>query len=544
MKRDRLVFLIALIYILLLTYLNLGKVAFLTRLEGDAISRVLPASAPLLGLGAPYKDFWEIIPPGFLLFLSLWMKSFGFSMISFKILQVSALLGIGLLSYFIMKRIFSIFYLAIVGSFSLIILFSSLLFTIFIPSEMVGLLFSLLGLMILIYFRQHSYAVLFGTFCLAFSGQIKDPFGLTILSIIPLLVSRLIIGDYKSFLRLFLFIVGGIGLAALTVIGYLYSVGSYEAYSQVLNYKSTVFDVWKFERLTNGFVYAIQTPQNIFIYYQYLIIVPLLLWGVITLISKFTSKKITRERAEKGFVFHLQFKATSRTLDTAIVLCYSLGSFLGFTAGNNFGSHYLIQIVLPIYFVWGILLNSSYENGLLIFRRAPLKFLMAGLMLLVSIILLAPKPEYFKSYKLSRYSPVVIANEILQSEKNVDVKIEKYIATKVNEDGCILSVYGWGVGDTYYYSQRKPCTRFFLANIVTQDWQRTEYRESILRNPPHALVYTPLGADMNIIWFEQSVINLSKIKDQCYVPDTHYPHLFFPKYQSNELTECVSQNAL
>jgi hypothetical protein len=92
---------------------------------------------------------------------------------------------------------------------------------------------------------------------------------------------------------------------------------------------------------------------------------------------------------------------------------------------------------------------------------------------------------------------------------------------------------------------RRPCTRFFLANIVTQDWQKKEYAKDIMENPPAVIYYRTGGADMNIQKFESEVINISKIIKNCYIKDSIEEVIYIPKTKNvEELKNCIRTSGI
>ena len=122
---------------------------------------------------------------------------------------------------------------------------------------------------------------------------------------------------------------------------------------------------------------------------------------------------------------------------------------------------------------------------------------------------------------------------------------EKRITELTTLNQCILSVYGWGSGENYLYAERRPCTRFLLPNIVLQDWQKKEYRDSILENPPMAIIYQTLDTDMDIKSFESQVINLNKIIKNCYVQDVVEKVIYLPRYKNTkDLKNCIKVNSI
>ncbi len=535
--------------VLILSIINIAETSP-GRIGGDTVSMVLMATAPLRGLGAPYKDFWEYKPPGVFLLLGVWIRLFGDSMASFKLLQFLFLLGTGGLTYLILKKIFSSFYVLIVGGLAIIVLFSPYLFSIFLTSELFGLFFSLAGLVSLMYLKKFELRFFLSSFLFILSAQMKDPFSFTILAILPLLIYLLMSRDYRDFLKAIVLVAAGFLSAVFLTGGYLLILGSLNDYFQVWACKSRVFNLWKnWEGFEERFDFSFQHAKNILIFSQYRVLTILALW-----ISSFSLRLKMRSFNAKNHgklqvLADLKIKLKPQTLDILIVVFYSLGSFMGFTMTDRFGPHYLLQVVLPIYFFWAIICKSILDNFQNIIRNR-------GFTLLLSIplfmIVLFPKAPYVTSYRLEKWFPPHTAEQISRvlTTSKVDAKLEDYIAEKTSPTSCVLSVYGWGAGEIYYYAQRRPCTRFFLVNIVVEEWQKKEYRESILQNPPQAIVYTQGGADMEVAQFEKEVVNLARIIDQCYQPDPQYtgssmmhPTLYFPRYQSDELKACLRENA-
>jgi hypothetical protein len=78
-----------------------------------------------------------------------------------------------------------------------------------------------------------------------------------------------------------------------------------------------------------------------------------------------------------------------------------------------------------------------------------------------------------------------------------------------------------------------------------QDWQKKEYRDSILENPPMAIIYQTLDTDMDIKSFESQVINLNKIIKNCYVQDVVEKVIYLPRYKNTkDLKNCIKVNSI
>ncbi len=530
-------FLIAGILVCILIGLNTLHSANLTMVDGDTASHVLMAVAPFKGLGSPYKNIWDIDPPGLYIFLGIWTEIFGLSILGFKVLQILLLLAIGLSTVLIYRRVLFHNYVLLITFLSLAVLFSPYLFTIFLPSELIGLMFSVLGLMVLFYVSSIQYKLFFSVFLFFMSGQMKDPFSFTIFSIIPFFIYYSFFKK-KAIISIISTIVGFISGFALIYI-YLILLHASNAYWQVLEYKANAFGVFDIERLVNNYLATIQTAQDIIIYFQFvnLFLIFILIAIFFSVLSKTRNLKISSKKNIYNLNININF--TERSLYRLTIICYVIGSFIGFTEADNFGSHYLIQVVLPLYFLFGIIISLIIENlryGFPIFRTN-LFFL---LIFIPSLIVVLPKSAYIKSYKLDTLSPSYFLSQFFTAERYHNLSLEEYLDNKTGINSCILNVYGWGSGDIYLYADRKPCTRFFLPNIVSQDWQMKEYRISLINHPPRAIIYNTAASDMNVDRFEKNVINISKIIKGCYLEDKTFNNLFLPNRQIN-LRRCINK---
>src|SRR5258708_252339 len=110
---------------------------------------------------------------------------------------------------------------------------------------------------------------------------------------------------------------------------------------------------------------------------------------------------------------------------------------------------------------------------------------------IIIVMMMLPKSYYIRIYAYSNYHGYLAGKPGLRdvfkylstntpNDNNPQVEAEKLIDQRVPKDRCVLNIYGWHVASFYIYTKRQPCTRFFLPNIVGQDWQREEYRSSVL----------------------------------------------------------------
>src|SRR4030042_2163136 len=141
-------------------------------LHNDGAYIVLSTISHNFGLGSPYKDYWELRPPGFLLLIDLWVKIFGFKIYAFKLFEIFFRFGIGLAVYLIARKIFPRFQSFIAATWVNFVFFSPIFGTM-MYAEPCGLFFSLLGLLALFYLKHPNWRFFLAVIFFTFSGQIK-----------------------------------------------------------------------------------------------------------------------------------------------------------------------------------------------------------------------------------------------------------------------------------------------------------------------------------------------------------------------------------
>ena len=532
--------------LLIFVCLNLNLLAVVppSRLTGDDISLLLTASAPARDLGVPYKDYWVESNPGIILFLSFWVKFLGSSMASLKILELLTFIGISLFIYLILKKIFSTFYVFLIGGLTIITMFSPYLNFLLFSPESIGLLFSLAGLVSLLYLRGLKLKFFLSTLFFTISGQIHDLFALTILTILPSLIALKASSRHRNFLVAIASSFFGFLLVNSLISLSLFSLGSYSAYLEVLQYKLGRYSGYLFGQ-ENGFfdilLYTLWHSKNIIVSLQHEIGLILMAFFVSFVLILFPDCKLSwpKKKVINGVILfttpsiRLTFTKSTVNINMVMVFLYSFVSLVGLNLWSNFDFRFLLQMVPAIFLFWAIVLKSTFENLLKFLKMSKPRFLLVPLL----ILFLFPKGSYLSSYfvdwKISRYA---------KSEPLLN-KQEDYLVLNTRPSECILSLYGWNVAQTYFYAQRKPCTRFFQPSLNTLNWQREEYQASLLQNPPRVIVYTREGANLDVDLFERKVFNFSKVLKQCYYPSTDL-NLYSSKYSLEELKSCLMQNYL
>ncbi len=524
---------------------NFYAYSFDSKIGADIVSRVLPAVAPFHGMGVPYKDYWEITPPGHLIILAVWTRIFGEGLVSYKLLHLLIQVGIAGLIIVIFKRVFSGIPYLILTATALLFVVSTRLVTYLIPAENVGLVFSLWGLYTLLTIKNYKKSLFLSSFLFLAAGQMKDPFSASYLAVLPFLIFLAIQSRKKMMIGLGYSLLG-IGLVLAIIVGYLALLQVIPDYQLVLDQKNTSFKIFEIDRLYDRLWLFLQRSKDIFIYWQYPMLFPIIVWLVVTLTTKIKLGKYSgsaTEGPQRKFSMEFRFQGDEKTLSKFIVLFYAIGSVIGFAAGTNLGSHYLIQMVLPVVILLGLCWEGSINNLEKLSHKGLRKYLLIGVVSLVFLAFLAPKKEYFQDYPRAGLNPRNIFNALVYANAYQDLTLEKKIQSGVSANECIEVVYGWGVGTNYYYSLRQPCSKYFLANWVTKKVNGEKYLQEIVQRPPKAIYYSIGGADIDVERFEREVFNYPEVLKQCYVADGEVKDLYWAKNDNSNLSECIKRAA-
>jgi hypothetical protein len=521
-------------------FLHLYNVAPLPKIEGDLASWVLSADSLLHGRGAPYRDYWDTKPPGLILFLSLWILVFGESMRAFILLHI---LLVSITTLGILRLYYKIFPKVIFAAVSLltVIIFLSPRITFFLPIELFGLSFCLIGINILITEKWTIYKRGFwGTFFILLGGQMKESFAPIALSIIPFL-GYVVIVHKNEFKKTILRVISAVICLISLLFIFLILTNSLKAYIEVFRYLVSISKRSKI-------AWALEFPQSTFTYLQFPLIKFLYLFITLYFFIKFKLGELgVSQKIKKGFdAIFITSKFNEKNLSIFVAIFYSVGSWIGFILQNRFGSHYDSQMVfpvmifqaLPIYILYDAIKRFKIVGRFKLFKNSI--FVLAVLLITVMIF---PKKAYFVEYPYKEFNIIK-----LFANQKLNLSLEERIKKKINPSECILHIYGWGVGATYLYSERKPCTRFFLVNL-TPETHFNEYKTTLIKNPPEAIIYTQGGADMestifgSIEAFENNIFHFRKVLDKCYRKDEKEENLYLPKLNGEALQVCLEKNS-
>lgn len=552
------------LFLVMLCILNVNTFIFEKKFEGDIASRMVLVFGPQLGFGSPYKDLWEIIPPGYIILLQTWAFLFGKSVLAFIILHFITILGCAFLLTLLLKKLFSSYRYYVMIAATAIVFFSPALHSMYISSEVFGAFFSLLALVCLFYIKKTYWRIGLSLAFFVVAGQMKDPFLFGIIAVGPFFLWKFFSEtSFKARRLLLMSCVLGLALPITFFLLYLVLMGSLTGYQQILQAKSSFlegFDIYSYSfNAWRSMMYVMGQFQRHLLLVQIVISI----FPILAVIWSMRRVKVVIKNKVVNMSFDFKFVKKFLT-DTFFVKLgipfFILGSYMGMYAQGSFSTHYLIQSVVPLYMFIGLVFNL----GVVPIRSFLTKYLnstfVSILLCCLLIVIVMPKSYYARTYVFNWNHGYLIENGDLFGEflniftmstesDNKQVAVESLIKQRVSPDECILHIYGWHVSRTYLYTERKPCTRFFLINIVIKDWQRQEYKSNILNSPPKALLYGSAGGDFNIESFEKEILNWSNIIDKCYVIDPEYIQykttfpatLYWAKYNKTEMMRCLNE---
>jgi hypothetical protein len=507
----------------------------LNRVAGDAASHLLLAVSPILKIGSPYKDFWEIKPPVWPLILYLWSNLFGFGILSIRIINIIVAAIVVFLTWLVYKKVFPTPVFEIIFFFTIIIVLSPILHTFLLTTEFLGLALSMGALLVLIGSKKDFPKFYFSGILFFIASQTKEPFTFTILAVLPVLFESLLENGFPGLIKNVMQLLLGIFTSLAGIYIYLTGLGSVGAYIEIYKYKQVFFQFKLetfFQNFATGFISAERTFTEFPLGYLILLILAALLFYLVNIYKKILSF----DRRNSHLIMKQLVITNSEKIIKYSVFFYAFGSFLGFALGGSFGQHYLIQVVIPFYIINGFVISYLFNNASFLLKKSRFYFYLSLLLIGFSMVIILPKRQYLSSY-LSKTANFSMTDNISG--------LERRITELTTKDQCVLSVYGWGVSENYLYSERRPCTRFFLANIVREDWQKKEYVKDIIENPPAVMAYRTSGADLDVTKFESEVVNISKIIKNCYVQDTIESMIFIPKTTNiGDLKNCINANSI
>ena len=491
-------------------------------LDNDLSAYLAPAVAIVRGTGAPYVNYFDVKPPGLVFFFVPWIALFGSSMKSLVVLDVILLAGNLTLFFYLLRRVASPLLRDVAYSVSIVAAFGLQLFGgMFLLSETVGSFFLLLALAVALRFRSHPQAfLLVGALC-ALSGQVKEVW---VFSIIPFGVLALM-DRPRRWKTLACLAAGWVAILGLLV-GGLLAVGALGAYLDVLRYKATVFPLPGLRAAARAVLNTVSSES----------ITVFLLWPIFPLVM--------------GLAVYLRV----RVLGAGVALRELVGfkesivlvSFLTWAClvvgyvwqDKPVQGHSFVILFFPfvlftaagLVYVRHALSNS--KSWRLLERRSAVAIVI-GLSLIPSVTVLAGLGDRYQEIRGSdQLSP------LLTLESSASLQKYAVMASHLNGTGCMQVAYGWNSGAAYVYTGANPCSRYFIANLLTNEVVRHEFRRDMTTRPPDVIVYQTDMADLDVQQFEKTIFPYSRVLAKCYTA-TDTTTVFAAQYGPIEQSLCI-----
>ena len=485
------------------------------------ISESLLKSPPSL-----YNTFWEIHPPLLFLLLAFWIWLFGNTLISFYVLYAILLLSFYFAINLIVLKLrhnqnLMIFPVILLLDFSL-----TNIFNMFFPIEIIGTLLCFAAILLLI--RECNFTNVTSALTLTLIATFtKEVF---IFMPLALFVFLMINAKFK---KRQLFYAMGISMTLITAIIWmeLKLSNSVLEYIEVTKYKKEIFSI----NILSKLVEQIQLAPYLYIKNFTVIgfsknVSKFVLISIFLLIIYKAVKIIKRNSRKFNF---------ERYRHSNIVLIYlSLTAILlGFLwQGKPVDDHYAIVIVPFVL----ILLYDGLNRMLFMPRPTPSKKSIAKLASGITILIFLTPNINQLELAISRTTNNLkdISNNLLKMESKKELANSTF---KI--PGCLQVAYGWGSARYYHYSKIEPCSKYFLAELTVMSKSLSEnFRLDLLANPPSAIYFNPLEADLDVNIYEKIVFPYTKVIRYCYAKDVENKFLYRAKYfENSKMKDCLSK---
>lgn len=500
----------------------------------NMVSNLVMARAPLHGTGLPYKDYWDIYPPGIFIFLTPFEFFFHGQTMVFKLFHILFAIIIGLIVLRFLLHLFrnsSRPAIPVTVFFSLYLLFSNYYYCILFHNAFLALFLSVCGLYALAFLKKTWTTYFFSTLLFAFSASMKETFLFTIFLPLLVIASTYLWTGHKNSLEFFkslAWIAAGIVTVLLGNYFYLQALGVTESYSEVSSYKSNVMagdsfaDFFNKLNPLNFYDFSLRFGElsTAFFRHSYGLVYCLF---IVLFFSFLVSIRLRKENGK--------WKAVWKTGDddkrmVTIVFGFLILNFEGFQLLNKYQPNYTLQMVPALVLAFALLFRVSskalqefsIKKQLTLIQKKGINVVM----LLCFTWLLFPKPDhtvFIKPMSLQEYTNGI------SLEKPVVILPAK-VKQVMNNDPRIFFVYGWGTPYYYYFSNTKPFSRFFILHpSIMGDEQLRELVEQFKTELPKVVLYDETGADMNTVEFENNTIQFKKLLEKCYefYPAETYP---------------------
>ena len=515
------------------------------RIGHDLVSYVLPAFAMENNLGSPYNDYYINRPPGAFVFIQLWAKVFGYKLQSWVILESILLFFISLLLYSVFSFLIPKFASVISAFLALFILLFSGTLSMFLPLEIIGVFIVLLATRTLIFDSSSLQRKVVFFALLIFAASVREQYSIVfVLMYLSVVISKA--REQKPIRTTQACLLGVLLTGSILCLHFLMH-SNFASFVSVFkdefnsekhpfsNYFGWIFDAISFHSVTS-FSSLVFEPQN------HLYIICIAFFCLLFSICVFLKNSPLNSRMFAPFIVGM----------TGLSL---ISSVSWQSSGFRFSSHYAISSLIGIF-----LCTVSLISFLIRFVR--LKFDLQkkwAHIPLVLLLVLAPSSETIDLFRItlnktSAFAPTTQFSRFTSDQPSLnELKAAEIIRGSSKDFQCSISVYGWGSGSFYLFSKSKPCTKYFLPNLVSSERMAIDYKSELEQNPPRVINYGCLDylscSDLDISEFETIVFPYSKVIADCYLYiateqllplDANSYHLFVSRYdKKSDQSDCI-----
>ena len=489
-------------------------------ISNDLSSYLAPAVAMLRGTGAPYTGYFDIKPPGLIFLFVPWVAVFGRSMPSLVALDVLLLGGNLAMFWLVLRRVApplvrDAVYVASVGIVACLGSFGGMV----LLSEPIGSLLLLVAFWVALRFPSRAAGFLvIGATC-ALASQVKEVW---VFSVLPF--ALLALADRRSTLRTLPALAAGwLGMIGLLAAG-LMAVGALGAYGDVLRYKAELFPLPGIRST------VVATGQTMVAEASRLF----LLAAVLPLAIAVTLAVRSRAEGVRHALGRLA-GVGSGSLWLAFLVWVSLIPAFVWQA-KPLAEHYFLALFLPFMVVVGgalaYLVDAWAPSGASRGRLAAVG--------LVVVLALLPSGDAVAGLA-DRGTELAAVEAVLPfpaMETPAELAVYAAATSHLRGSDCLQVVYHWEAGAAYVYTGAEPCSRYFLANLLTTPATQAEYRRDLVARPPAVLIYQATDVELDVAAFERTVFPYSNVIAACYV-STDNPSVFVARYDAGEQSRCI-----
>ena len=505
------------IFLALFTTFLLGRRTE-SRLSHDFSSYVLPAFAQSHGQGNVYVDYFINRPPILFSLIEMWGNTFGWRYSSWVLLEISCLLVVSLCVYSLARQFLYLITAQVLTLIFLLTLLFSDMTSMFLTSEILALSFIILATFILVKAVDlKARSVIVSSALITISTLVREQFAL--IPVLFIFGLTYLAPPNRSKLIVIMQALIGAGIILIFVSTFFVVNQSFSSFYQI--FANTFreervgflqYGTWSLEALTklDSYFYFSSFSQFGF----------LVLLFPVGLVCLHQLKQLREKRGSILFVSNTGYLVFIWIIGISLLISTGWQSH-----GYRYHGHYALPSFLGLTIACIGVLGFLQEISNRINSRTALKQSLNILLIVIIFVLYLPGQPTMTTFSES-YIHIPSSNfierisksdsEVLSSE---EVIAKRILLSSPKNFNCSVNVYGWGVADFYYYTQSKPCSRFFLVNLLRDDKDFEEYRDSLVSNPPRVISYGCVKvecSDLNYVEIEQLGFPFSKVIKSCY----------------------------